>query len=249
MSETPLPDFTLYPAIDVIGGACVRLHKGDYAAKTEYSPHPAEVAKRWVDAGAQWLHVVDLDGAKTGSPVNTEVIAQVVDVANEANVRVQVGGGIRLHEDIARWLEMGVARCVIGTAALEAEWMRKAVEAFGRESLVVGLDGREGRMAVRGWVEQTEVPLVDVALQLQQLGVVHALVTDVNRDGTMEGANISLARQVQDTGLRAIASGGIRNLDDVLAAKQAGLAGAIAGKSIYDGTLDVRAAIRALAVK
>jgi phosphoribosylformimino-5-aminoimidazole carboxamide ribotide isomerase len=246
MSETPSTDFTLYPAIDVMGGACVRLHKGDYTAKTEYSRNPAEVAKRWVEAGSKWLHVVDLDGAKTGSPVNTSTIAEVVRVAAQAGVCVQVGGGIRLHDDIARWLEMGVARCIIGTAALEAEWMMKAIEKFGGESLVVGLDGRDGRMAVRGWVEQTDVPLVDVAVQLQQLGVARALVTDVNRDGTLEGANISLARQVQDTGLRAIASGGIRNLEDVLAAKKAGLAGAIAGKSIYDGTLDVGAAICAL---
>jgi phosphoribosylformimino-5-aminoimidazole carboxamide ribotide isomerase len=246
VSDSCASNFTLYPAIDILGGACVRLHKGDYEAKTEYSQNPADVAEGWIAAGARWLHVVDLDGAKNGLPTNTSAVANVVRTATQANVQVQVGGGIRTQDDVERWLDAGVVRCVIGTAALQPEWMEAALKKFGAEALVVGLDGRGGKMAIRGWVEQTNISLVDVATQLGQLGVRHALVTDVDRDGTLAGANLALAGEIQDAGLQAIASGGIRNLDDVLAAKAAGLAGAIAGRSIYDGTLDLRAAFCAL---
>lgn len=238
--------FDLFPAIDVLGGACVRLHKGDYAAKTEYSHHPAEVAARWIAQGARWLHVVDLDGAKSGSFVNTSAIMDVVRVAEAAGVQVQVGGGIRTHDDVLRLLDVGVTRCIIGTSALQLDWMERAVETFGGDRLVVGLDGRGGKMAVRGWLEQTDVNLLDVAKQLVQRGVRHALVTDVERDGTLQGANLALAREIQDVGMQVLASGGIRNLDDVLASREAGLAGAIVGRSIYDGTLDLRTAFLAL---
>lgn len=238
--------FDLFPAIDILGGACVRLTRGDYEAKTEYGRDPAAMASRWMDAGARWLHVVDLDGAKAGRPVNVDAVRQVVRAASARGVRVQVGGGIRTHDAIAQWLEAGVARCVIGTAALDRDWMDAAVARFGADALVAGLDGRGGKMAVRGWLEQTDVPLVEVARGLFEAGVRHALVTDVDRDGTLQGANLDLAVSVQAEGLGAIASGGIRSLEDVLAARRAGLAGVIAGRSLYDGTLDLAAAFAAL---
>jgi phosphoribosylformimino-5-aminoimidazole carboxamide ribotide isomerase len=155
-----------------------------------------------------------------------------------------VGGGIRDYETLSQWLDLGVTRCVIGTAALDLKWMEGAVERFGADRLVVGLDGRDGKMAVHGWTEQTEVSLVSMAQQLFDVGVRYALVTDVARDGTLSGANIEIAKAIQATGMQAIASGGVRSVDDVLAAKQAGLAGVIAGRSLYDGTLDLSEAIR-----
>lgn len=239
--------FNIFPAIDVLGGACVRLLRGDYDAKTEYSKHPRAVAERWLAAGARFLHVVDLDAAKAGHPVNQTPIQDVFHAATEVGASVQVGGGVRDWDAIANWLNWGATRCIVGTAALTPGFMAEAVKRFGSEALVVGLDGRGGKVAVRGWLDQTDVDMVDAATALHRDGVLHALVTDVDRDGTLQGANLELAVRIQsESGLRAIASGGIRNLEDVLAARDAGLAGAIAGRSLYDGTLDLDAAIAAL---
>ncbi len=241
--------FQLFPAIDILDGNCVRLLKGDYEAKTNYSANPGEVAQKYIDEGARWLHVVDLNGAKSGQVENPEAISEIVTRANQSGVSVQVGGGIRNLETMTRWLELGVTRCVVGTAALDAKFVQEAVERFGSQSLVVGLDGRNGKLAVRGWLEQTDLSLVELARTLYQQGVRHALVTDVERDGTLDGANLELAKEIQDaSGVLCLASGGIRNVEDVLAAKRAGLAGAIAGKSLYAGTLSVKDALRTLEV-
>jgi phosphoribosylformimino-5-aminoimidazole carboxamide ribotide isomerase len=240
--------FELYPAIDVLGGRCVRLTQGDYAAKTEYSDNPRQVAERWLAAGSRWLHVVDLDGAKTGSSVNAQPIAEVIQAAREVGAQVQVGGGIREFDAIDRWLSAGASRCIIGTRALDTAWMEAAVRRFGADALVAGLDGRGGRVAVRGWIDQTDIGIVDIARQLADVGVRWALVTDVERDGTLTGANLELARDVQERGgLFAIASGGVRSLDDILAARAHGLAGAIVGRALYDGTMDLAQALSAVA--
>lgn len=242
-----MKQFTLYPAIDLLGGSCVRLFKGDYEQKTAYSDEPAEVARRWLAAGARFLHVVDLDAAKSGLPTNQSAILQIVAEASAYGASVQVGGGIRSYDAIAAWLDAGVTRCVIGTAARRVDWMEKAVARFGSDAIVVGLDGRNGQLAVNGWVEQTNVSLVSIAKQLAEVGVRHALVTDVDKDGTLTGANLTLARDIQATGLKAIASGGIRDCADILAAAQSGLFGAIAGRSLYDGTLNLAETLHALA--
>jgi phosphoribosylformimino-5-aminoimidazole carboxamide ribotide isomerase len=244
MSETTA--FQLFPAIDILGGRCVRLLRGDYGAGTEYYDNPVEAAVRWMEQGTQWLHVVDLDAAKSGSPENTEVIAAIVREAAARGVQVQVGGGIRTLETMQHWLDAGVTRCVVGTAALDVEWVAAAVARFGSGSLVVGLDGREGKVAVKGWLEQTETSIPELARQLYQVGAQYALVTDVERDGTLQGANLALAREVQEAGLQAIASGGIRGLEDVLAARDAGLAGAVVGRSLYDGRLSLAEAFAVL---
>lgn len=240
--------FTLYPAIDILGGACVRLFKGDYGASTEYEADPRKVAARWLEEGGRYLHVVDLDAAKSGQPVNHEVIGDIVKLAAEAGSSVQVGGGIRDEEALGRWLDLGAARCVLGTAALDTALMERLIERFGPEAIIVGLDGRDGKLAVKGWTVQTDVTLVEVAEGLVRLGIRNALVTDVGRDGTLQGPNLELASSVATAGLAAIASGGVRNLTDVLAARSAGLAGAIAGRSLYDGTLSLREAVTALNV-
>ncbi|EPZ43580.1 1-(5-phosphoribosyl)-5-[(5-phosphoribosylamino)methylideneamino]imidazole-4-carboxamide isomerase [Alicyclobacillus acidoterrestris] len=238
--------FTLLPAIDVLGGRCVRLHKGDYAAKTEYSDNPAAVARHWCEQGATFLHVVDLDGAKDGHSVNASVIRDIVRVAATYGAAVEVGGGIRTTADIAAWLDAGVSRVVLGTASRDVAQMASWIDTFGADRLVAGLDGRGGKLAVDGWLEQTATPIVDLAQQLFEVGVRHALVTDVNRDGTLAGANLALAGEVQATGLGAIASGGIRDEADVVAAMRAGLAGAVVGKSLYDGKFNLTQALARL---
>ncbi|RIV26671.1 1-(5-phosphoribosyl)-5-((5-phosphoribosylamino)methylideneamino)imidazole-4-carboxamide isomerase [Alicyclobacillaceae bacterium I2511] len=239
-------EFILFPAVDVLDGECVRLRRGDYETKTVFAQRPRDAAVRWLTAGAHYLHVVDLNGARDGVSLNQAAIADVVQVAAEKGASVQVGGGIRQLDTVARWLDMGVSRCVIGTAALIPGWLEQALRRFGSEALVVGLDGRDEKLAVRGWLEQTQVAITDLAKQWSQLGVRHALVTDVGRDGMLAGANLDLACQVQDQGLQAIASGGIRHLNDVLAAQRAGLAGAVAGRALYDGSLDLTQALAAL---
>ncbi|WP_026961869.1 1-(5-phosphoribosyl)-5-[(5-phosphoribosylamino)methylideneamino]imidazole-4-carboxamide isomerase [Alicyclobacillus herbarius] len=239
--------FILYPAIDVHDGQCVRLLQGDYESSTVYGKSPREMAERWLQAGANFLHVVDLDAAKSGAAVNRQAILGVLQAAGEVGARVQVGGGIRDERALAAWLEAGATRCIIGTAALDTAWVERMVRIYGGESLVVGLDGRDGQLAVKGWVEQTDVPLVEVARRLAAVGVRHALVTDVRRDGTLQGANLELAAGIQaESGLACIASGGIRDVSDVLAAQNAGLAGAIAGRSLYDGTLNLQTALAEL---
>ncbi|MCL6452341.1 MAG: 1-(5-phosphoribosyl)-5-[(5-phosphoribosylamino)methylideneamino]imidazole-4-carboxamide isomerase [Alicyclobacillus sp.] len=235
--------FTLYPAIDILGGRCVRLLRGDYRSATTYGADPRRTAEHWLAEGARFLHVVDLDAARSGQPENQSAVTAILQAAASVGAKVQVGGGVRDLDTMAAWLNLGVARCVVGTAALQPGWVEGAVRRFGAEALVVGLDGRGGRMAVRGWEEQTDVPLVDVARRLADVGAVHALVTDVDRDGALTGPNLELAGHVAAQGLRAIASGGIRSLEDVQAAKQAGLAGAIAGRAIYEGRLNVREAL------
>lgn len=242
--------FELFPAIDILDGKSVRLLKGDYEARTEYNRDPVDVAEGYMNEGARWLHVVDLNGAKSGRVENQQAIARIVEQAAKASVSVQVGGGIRTLDTMARWLDLGVTRCVVGTAALDAQFVTGAVERFGSSSLVVGLDGRNGKLAVHGWIEQTELSLVELAQSLYKQGVRHALVTDVERDGTLNGANIQLAKEIQAaSGLLCLASGGIRNVADVLAAMRAGLAGAIAGKSLYAGSLSVKDALNRLEVE
>ncbi|WAH35908.1 1-(5-phosphoribosyl)-5-[(5-phosphoribosylamino)methylideneamino]imidazole-4-carboxamide isomerase [Alicyclobacillus dauci] len=239
--------FVLYPAIDILGGRCVRLFKGDYAAKTEYSEDPVAVARQWCESGATFLHVVDLDGAKQGQSVNRDVIEGIVEAAKSYGAQVEVGGGIRTSDAIEDWLACGVARVVIGTASRNVEQMAVWVSEFGADRLVAGLDGRDGKLAVDGWIEQTDTPILELAKALYEAGVRHALVTDVERDGTLSGANLDLAASVEGIGLHAIASGGIRDEEDVIAAMQRGISGAVAGKSLYAGKLDLKRVLTRLA--
>ncbi len=239
--------FMLFPAIDVLDGKCVRLRQGRFEERHSVAQDPLGAARRWLEDGAEWLHVVDLNGAKSGSPVNTTVIREIILAAAAVGTRVQVGGGIRTQETIERWLEAGAARCVIGTAAMDVEWMRQAIKQFGSQAIVGGLDGRKGRLAVAGWQQQTDIVLADLGRQLYGVGLRTVLVTDVGRDGMMAGANLELAAALQrETGLSVIASGGIRSLEDMLAAHAAGLAGAVAGRALYEGALTIRQAKIAL---
>lgn len=240
--------FQIYPAIDVLGGKCVRLLRGDYSAATTYSQDLLEVAERWLDSGAQWLHVVDLDAAKSGVSVNQKEIASIIRMAAVYGAKVQVGGGIRSLDVLRGWLDVGAERCVVGTQALKLDWMESAVRAVGGTRVIVGLDGRNGFCATDGWTLQTDVSIVDMAIQLKGVGVEWALVTDVDRDGTQSGANLELTNEVMlKSGLHTIVSGGIHSTEDVQVAKARGFDGVITGKAIYDGSLDLRVAIEAVA--
>ncbi|WP_134683559.1 1-(5-phosphoribosyl)-5-[(5-phosphoribosylamino)methylideneamino]imidazole-4-carboxamide isomerase [Brevibacillus migulae] len=237
--------FTIYPAIDIRGGKCVRLFQGDYAQETVYGESPAAVAKEWEAKGATWIHLVDLDGAKEGKPANFELIRTI---AKEVTVPVQVGGGIRTEQDIAAYLEAGVARVILGTAAIEDRpFTEKVLGQYGGR-IAVGLDCRGGYVATRGWLTTTDVKAVDLANELAAYGAETFIYTDIARDGTMTGPNITeIVELAKATGKQVIASGGVSATSDLeaLAASAAeGVSGAIVGKALYTGAIDLTSALR-----
>lgn len=243
-----MSEFILYPAIDIRDGKAVRLLRGDYQAMTVYHDHPAEVAQNFVKQGAQFLHVVDLDGAKDGSLRNREAIAEIV---RSVPIPVQVGGGIRNGETLESLFRLGVARCILGTAAVEQpDFVREALQKYG-EKIAIGIDARDGRVAVKGWLETADILAVDLGKQLKEWGATRVIFTDIARDGTLTGPNLpAIVRMAEETGLGVIASGGVKEIADVqaLAAHRAqGVAGAIIGKALYAGKVDLSQALAAVA--
>lgn len=239
--------FDVFPAIDIYGGKCVRLFQGDYSAKTEYDANPVAVAKGFLEARPRWLHVVDLDAAKSGGSENHRIIAEIAALASRAGVGLQVGGGVRSKEAVEALLASGVSRCIIGTAVANVDWMAELVRDFSPDAIVAGLDGREGKLAVKGWREQTDLSLVELACRLEKAGVKTALVTDVARDGTLGGPNLELAQTIQNqSGMSALASGGIGSLEDITGAYQAGLGGVVVGRALYDGRVDLARTLQRL---
>jgi phosphoribosylformimino-5-aminoimidazole carboxamide ribotide isomerase len=239
--------FTIYPAIDILGGRCVRLLQGDYAKETVYNQNPIEVAKAWAAQGARWIHTVDLDGAKAGHPVNHELIGEI---ARAVDVPVQLGGGLRTLADVELLLGLGVARVIIGTAALEQRtWIADLLAQFG-DRIVIGLDARNGYVATRGWLETSEVKATDLARELAEYGAKTFIFTDISRDGMMEGPNIAAIRELAlASGQSVIASGGVSQTSDLLdLAKHTtdGISGAIVGKALYERTIDLATAQTAL---
>ena len=233
----------VYPAIDLRGGRCVRLVEGDFERETVYDADPSEAAQRWAKAGAEWLHVVDLDGAVVGEPVNGDALRRI---RHAVEIPIQLGGGLRMEEHLAAAFDLGVARVVLGTAALRSpELVRCAVERWG-DRVAVALDARDGRLAAEGWLAQTDARAAEVALRLQGEGVRHFVFTDITRDGTLAGPNVAALRDL--VGLLdadVIASGGVGSLDDILAVVESGAAGVIVGRALYDGRIDLAAAITA----
>ena len=231
----------VYPAIDIRGGRCVRLVEGDFARETVYDADPVSAAHRWADGGAEWLHVVDLDGALAGAPVNHEAIRRI---RQEVDLPMQVGGGLRRLDDIERLLASGVTRAILGTVALrEPELVHEAVARWG-DRIAVGLDARDGKLAASGWLEQSEVPAIAVALRLAAAGVGTFIFTDISRDGQLSGPNLaSLGELIDAVDAAIIASGGIGTLDDLRATAEAGAAGTIVGRALYDRRIDLRDAI------
>lgn len=234
------------PAIDLAGGKCVRLRQGDMNQQTVYGDDPAAMARHWADQGAQRLHVVDLDGALGGQSANLPAIEAIV---NALSIPVELGGGLRTAADVQRVLDLGVHWAIMGTSALRnPEAVREAVAAHG-ERIIVGLDARDGRVAVSGWVETSDVSVLDLARQMEALGVRTLICTDIATDGMMVGPNVASLRALAEAvGIGIIASGGVSKLDDIIALKALeplGVIGAITGKAIYEGTLDLAAAIAA----
>ncbi len=244
VSQTPKPPhphtaFTVYPAIDLRGGRVVRLAQGDPGRQTVYGNDPAAVARRWQAEGAEWVHVVNLDGA-FGEADGPNALALKEIVA--AGLNVQFGGGLRDRASIERALAAGVARVVIGTAAVERpELVAEAVRDFGAARVAVGIDARDGRVRVRGWADETHVAAIDLARQMRALGLEWCVFTDVARDGVGTGVNVpSTAELARSSGLRVIASGGVAGADDVRQVQAAGLAGVIIGRALYEGQVSLR---------
>ncbi len=234
--------FTIYPAIDLRGGKVVRLKEGDPTRLTAYSDDPAETARRWLEAGTRWLHVVNLDGAFGESD---EANRSALESILKTGAQIQFGGGIRSLAAIGRALDLGVSRAILGTIAVEQPGVvTDALKKFGAEKIAVGIDARDGLVRVRGWKEGSGVTAVDLALQMRTLGMRTVIFTDVSRDGLGSGLNISSTRALAEaSGLDVIASGGVHTLEDVTAACEANLAGVIIGRALYEGTIDLKEAI------
>lgn len=236
----------LYPAIDLKDGHAVRLLRGEMEKATVFNEDPAAQARDFVAAGCEWLHLVDLNGAFAGAPVNA---AAVEAILSETQVPAQLGGGIRDMRTIETWLEKGLARVILGTVAVETPALvREAARAFPGQ-VAVGIDARGGKVATRGWAEETDVDATELARSFEDAGVSAIIYTDINRDGAMQGPNIdataALARAVS---VPVIASGGVSSLEDLVALRDCGAAldGAISGRALYDGALDLKEALAAL---
>ena len=232
----------ILPAIDLRDGGVVRLFQGDYNQTQHYDLDPVEVAQGFQSAGARYLHVVDLDGAKDGSLANFDTVARITQATD---LKVEIGGGIRDLERIQRYLDAGVSRVILGTAAVkDPSLVDRALEAFGPEQVVVGVDLREGKVAVQGWLEATELEGITFCRTMQDKGIQTVICTDIACDGALAGTNLDLYRQlVAISGLRVIASGGVSSLEDVRALRQIGVEGAIVGKALYEGALDLEQAL------
>lgn len=232
----------LYPAIDMKGGKCVRLTQGLFDNVKVYSDTPADMAKLWVSQGADFLHLVDLDGALAGRSVNEAAIRAIVE---QVSVPVQLGGGIRSAEAVRNMLALGITRCIIGTKAVEQpDFIRELVEEFGPERIVVGVDARDGMVAVQGWEKVSTVTAVDLCMQMKQYGVRHIVYTDISRDGTLTGPNVAYTKMLTDeTGLDIIASGGVSCMEDLITLHDSGIRGAIIGKALYEKRISLPDAV------
>ncbi len=234
----------IIPAIDILAGRCVRLYQGDYQQAEVFSEDPLEVARRWYDAGARFLHLVDLDGARSGEPQNLKVIEAI---ARSVPVHVQVGGGLRDRNTMLAMLGTGVSRIILGTVAVEAPQLVADICAEFPGQVLAGIDARNGKVATQGWLTTSEVLATDLALRMAKIGIAGIVYTDIHRDGTLQGPNLEAIKHlVQTVDVPIIASGGISSIDDLFNLMALGVRGAIIGKAIYNGTLDLKTAIRAV---
>ena len=225
----------IFPAIDLIDGKAVRLRKGDYNEVTVYSDSPADVAAGFEQKGARFLHVVDLDGAKDGTTANFQTVRDIIE---RTGLSVEIGGGVRDIERVKKYMDIGVDRVIIGTAAVtDPEFLAEAVKLYG-DRIVVGVDVKDGFVAIKGWLEISEVSCFDFCEKLSKMGVNTVICTDISKDGMMSGTNVELYRQLKERfGMNIIASGGVSSIDDVR------IFGAIVGKALYTGDVDLERAI------
>ncbi|MDF2820042.1 MAG: hisA [Clostridiales bacterium] len=233
----------LYPAIDLKDGKCVRLKQGQFNDLIVYSDNPIEIARKWCDCGAKFLHLVDLDGALKGSSINEIAIRSIVQ---GLNIPVQVGGGIRNFENIEYMLGLGVNRVILGTKAVQdPEFVREAVERYGSDAIVVGIDAKDGMVATHGWETVSELSALDMCKKMQLMGVKYVVYTDISKDGMLSGPNIEFTQMlVNQTNINIIASGGVSTLEDIKKLSTIGVEGAIIGKALYEDWIDLRVAIQ-----
>lgn len=237
----------IYPAIDLRGGQCVRLKQGDYAQETVFGADPAEMARRWVSEGATYLHIVDLDGARDGKPVNGDSIRSIVKASR---VPCQLGGGLRTEDDVKQALGWGLARVIVGTKALQSPaWLTQMAQRFpGR--IVLGIDAKAGKVATQGWLDVSEMAALELARTLGKPPLSAIIYTDISRDGMMQGANVgAMAEMAAAVPLPVIASGGVTMLDDVKRLQENGLAGCIIGRALYEGQLSLREVVAQISGK
>ncbi len=238
----------IWPAIDLLGGKCVRLQQGDYARETVFSDDPAAMARQFAAEGARHLHIVDLDGARAGRPVNLGVVRAIIDAVDSVDRRMEceLGGGVRDEETIEALLAVGLSRLVLGTSALKRpDWFRDICDKFP-DRLVLGVDARNGLVATDGWLETSSVPAVELVQQFESSRAAAIIYTDIAADGMLAGPNVAAMRDMQAaTSKSVIASGGVTTADDVASLAEAGLAGAIVGRALYAGTLTLRDALAA----
>ena len=232
------------PAIDLKDGRCVRLLQGDFDKETVFSTDPAAVARRWQEAGARRIHVVDLQGAASGHAHNSEAVARILEAVD---IPIQLGGGVRNMESLEGWLARGVRRVVLGTAAVEdPDFLTEACSKFG-DAVIVGIDARDGKVAASGWTRTTEVDAISFIERVGELGARRIIYTDIATDGMLGGPNLESVRQVASrTPLPIIASGGVSTNDHLLSLKTLGVEGAIIGRALYTGDLDLREAIKSV---
>jgi phosphoribosylformimino-5-aminoimidazole carboxamide ribotide isomerase len=237
-----MDSFTIFPAIDLRSGQVVRLSEGDPNRQTAYFAVPAETARQFIAAGAQWLHVINLDGAfGDGEIKNMDAVASILKVAVPAGIKVQFGGGLRNLESIEAAFNMGVTRVVIGTAIVEAPGLLEEVLVrWGSERIVAGLDARDGWLRIHGWQGETRLNVADVAITVRERGITTLVFTDIARDGLQKGLNLESTKEIaRVSGLKVIASGGVGSLADIQAVRESGLAGVIVGRAIYENSISL----------
>ena len=234
----------LLPAIDLFDGKAVRLYKGDYSQMTIYSDNPVSVAKDFQRAGAKYIHLVDLEGAKNG---NTPNLKTVKDIAKNTDLFIEIGGGIRSMEVVKTYLENGVDRVILGTSAVtDQEFLKQALKEYG-DKIAVGVDVKDGFVAIKGWVEKSNYTCLEFCRLMQELGVKTIICTDVSKDGAMQGSNKELYRELNaQFDLKIIASGGVNGISDLIALSELGIHGAIIGKAYYTGVIDLKQALETI---
>ncbi|NLZ48147.1 MAG: 1-(5-phosphoribosyl)-5-[(5-phosphoribosylamino)methylideneamino]imidazole-4-carboxamide isomerase [Clostridiales bacterium] len=232
----------IIPAIDIRQGKCVRLYQGDFSKPTKVAEDPVEVAEKFQETGAQYIHMVDLDGALEGRTVNEDII---INVVSRVKVPVELGGGIRDLRTIDRLINKGISRVILGSVALKnTQMVMEAVKEFGQH-IAVGIDAKNGKVSIEGWLNTSNVNYIDFALKMEDIGVDNIIFTDISRDGTLKGPNLEQLQALKEkVSCKVTASGGIKDLEDIKALKAMELYGAITGKAIYDGTLSLAEALK-----
>lgn len=235
----------IFPAIDIRGGKCVRLEEGRFDRETVFAENPLEAARRWVEAGSEWLHIVDLDGARAGRPVNLEAVEKI---AGTFDVKIQLGGGVRTLESVAEILSAGVQRVILGSVAVRSPELVSQVCVKYGERIVIGIDARNGEVAVDGWEKSGLLQADELALRMKAAGATRIIYTDISRDGMLTGVNVAATLQLaRKSGLKVIASGGVRGMEDIVELKplaDQGIEGVIIGKALYTGAITLKDALR-----